>query len=171
MAFKFLSDSIDLEKADLDLLVNITYYFGLRGANKINDKRKIIQKLKDYSNSVGEILIPSIHMIREYNSIRRIRTNKMATQLSANNTYDGKPTLIKDYPRENVIVNSRNEEETEEVFSINEYVANIKFGKKVSIPKPLVDFIKGIKLVINKADSDGHIKEIITNKYFVEKVS
>jgi hypothetical protein len=163
MALKFLNNSIKLETTDIDTLVLITYYFGLHGGNKLIEEKyrdRLIKKIEDYAETnPRDTVIPSQAMLDMYNKTRIIKKSYKRNTMGVNRDN-----------REEVIISSRDENEIEEVFSINDYVVNIKFGYPVLLPKDVINFIKSIKMVTHKKDALGNIIKQEISRYFVEKV-
>jgi hypothetical protein len=163
MSFVVIEGSLDLRTVEFEKLVDITYYFGLKGCNMIKSREKIIDKLNLAIGDKIEIM-PTDEMLREYkNAYRR---NKVAKKAKADTKKDG----VINEDRVRVIISSRDEDETEEVFSINEYTVRIKFDKEVEIPKSMYEFIKNIEEYIYKPDELNRITKRVVKKYIIQTV-
>lgn len=96
----------------------------------------------------------------------------MAVPRTTNTTKETKPvqSKISDHPRIKCVVESRNEGEVDLQIGLNEYTANIQFGKEIELPKPVYDMICGLTTVKFEKDENGFSRSKEIKRYIVSKV-
>lgn len=146
-----------LEGLTLGELIRVGNSLGLRGMQLVKTKAKAIEKIKEECETLGVSEVPDLEaeVVAVEQTTKSVEVRKR----------------IKDYPRKKVIIESRNPEEKDYVFSVNEYDAFIQFGRELLLPIPVIDMIKGLtepKMI--KDDDTGYSKTIEIKRFIVQYV-
>ena len=88
-------------------------------------------------------------------------------EVKDNNPEVDKPKRIQDYPRRLVVVESRDDQWKSKVFGVNTYQANVPFGKPISLPEPVIDYIKSLKDTVHSVDKEGNSKREFRPRFFI----
>ena len=139
-------------------LKEIGFYLGLKGVAPTQTKAKMIEKIETYFAENPNIDMPTD---KELGQVKKEVVSEI-TQSYAR---------VSDYPRRKVIIESRDPEQTHEVFSVNEYLCDAQMGKEIMIPIPVIDMIRSLKDVRHTKDEvTGFSKTEYVPKFFVSFV-
>lgn len=134
-----------LEEQDLNLgqLKEIAKSVGVKNSHLMRSKAKVINATAETVVATDSPLDVLVYEANESPDNSQKKAVKKSTE----------PEFIKDFPRRKVVVHPLTEVDmaiNENVFSVNEYQANIVFGKEVNLPIPMITHIKGLKTSSNR---------------------
>ena len=135
-------------------------------------------------NIASQLMVPAVETAQANKGtiIRKIEAKAEELQMAipepesnvevktANPIKDG-PKRIQDYPRRTVVVESRDSQWKQKVFGLNTYQALIVFGKPVSLPLPVIDYIKTLRDTVHETDLDGVTKRRFQPRFFITEPS
>ncbi len=145
-----------LQDKTLPELKEIGYYLGITGVAPTQKKATMIEKINKFLEENPEATMPSDEQLGQV-----VKSDTPAVAV-------GDFKRISDHPRRKVIIESRDEQQQSEHFSVNEYLCDVQFGKEVWLPIPVIEMIKGLKDTRHGKDPDtGFAKSEQVSKFFV----
>ncbi len=133
---------------------------GIRGYSNVKSKDKLIASILNHCEEFGLEEIPDLAVAEEDEPVTM-----------SNRPIPMAKKRIKDFPRKKVIIESRDPEEADYPFSVNEYSCYVQMGKPVLLPEPVISFIETITDVYYRKDLDtGFQRHEELNKFFVRYV-
>lgn len=134
-----------LEEQDLnmDQLKEIAKSVGVKNSHLMRSKAKVIDAISETIEATDSPLDVLVYEANEPTDDSQTKAVKKSKD----------PVFIKDFPRRKVVIHPLTEVDmaiNENIFSVNEYQANIVFGKEVNLPMPMITHIKGLKTSSNR---------------------
>jgi hypothetical protein len=153
-----------LDKLDSLTLIDLKMVakeVGVRGYQNFSSKAPLIEKIKAHAEQFGLEEVPDL--VKQESETDPVVVSNRPIPMARKR--------IKDFPRKTVIVESRDPECVDYPFSVNEYSCYIQMGKPVSLPEPVIEFIKSITDIYFRKDPEtGYSKHVEQNKFFVRYV-
>ena len=169
----------ELNGMNHERLKEICLFFGIKGLNaKVST---LVNKINEFMQENGITELPSSEQLELAKSLRDEKRkeyemsqgNQVQEEVVETTTVVRKPVAkaplkIKDYPKKKVIVQSRDDEEQYQTFSVNDYGVVVTMGEEILLPEPIIDLIKGLTTIVHKPDVEsGFNKAKEVNRYFV----
>lgn len=134
-----------LEEQDLnmDQLKEIAKSVGVKNSHVMKTKAKVIDAICEAVEATDSPLDVLVYEANEPTDDSPKKAVKKSDE----------PKMIADFPRRKVVVHPLTEVDMaihENIFSVNEYQANIVFGQEVNLPMPMITHIKGLRTSSNR---------------------
>ena len=172
---------VNLNGMNYDSLKEICLFFGIKGLNaKVST---LVNKIEVFMQENGITELPNSEQLELAKSLRddkrkeyemsRGEEKQPLEEIVETTTVVKKAVSkaimkIKDYPKKKVIVQSRDDEEQYQTFSVNDYGVVVTMGEEILLPEPIIDMIKGLTTIVHKPDTEsGFNKAKEVNRYFV----
>lgn len=134
-----------LEEQDLSLdqLKEIAKSVGVKNSHLMRSKAKVIDACAETVEATDSPLEVLVYVPKSPDDTQKKAVKKPEAQTQ----------WIKDFPRRTVIIHPLTEVDmaiNENIFSVNEYQANIVFGQPVNLPEPVITHIKSLMTSTNR---------------------
>lgn len=136
-----------LEEQDLTLsqLKEIAVSVGVKNSHLMRSKAKVIDAISETVEATDSPLEILVYVPKPAGDSPKKAVKSDETE------------WIKNFPRRKVVVHPLTEVDmaiNENVFSVNEYQANIVFGQPVNLPEPVITHIKSLMTSTNRIIND-----------------